>query len=78
MGRGLARASSGELEDGITDFSQVIEIDPRYADAYAARGLVYQQINKTEAAIADIERYIELVGEENAADIYLDYIEANR
>lgn len=47
-------------DQGFADLNQAIEIDPRYADAFADRGLHYFYIKEYDKAIADFERAIEL------------------
>ncbi len=47
-------------EQAVAQFDKAIEIDPRYADAYNARGLIRQQSNDLNGALQDFNKVIEL------------------
>jgi len=51
--RGRAYAEEKAYDRAITDFSKVIEIDPKYAIAYADRGRAYAQKKEFDRAISD-------------------------
>ena len=44
----------------IKDFSQAIKLDPKNIDAYYNRGIVYQELGKSEKANADFAKYEKL------------------
>jgi tetratricopeptide (TPR) repeat protein len=44
----------------ITDFSEILKYKPQYAPAYRFRGLMYGQINKTDLALADADKALEI------------------
>jgi len=60
---GLSHETTGELDEAINDYTQQMALNPlgraRLADAYCTRGSSYQK-EKNEAAIADLEKSIEL------------------
>ncbi|MDY7006729.1 MAG: tetratricopeptide repeat protein [Cyanobacteriota bacterium] len=41
--RGLGRYDRGEYEQAIADYNQAIRLNPKYADPYYNRGLIYNQ-----------------------------------
>ena len=46
--------------DAIAAYSEAIELDPDFAQAYRNRGFSYYRLRKGEEAIKDYERFIEL------------------
>ena len=44
-----------------TDLNQAIKVDPKYAPAYAFRGVLSYQDGKPAQAIPDLQRYLVLV-----------------
>ena len=60
----------GESENAIRDYSEAIELDPKYADAYNYRGISYLSNGDVDNAIADYTKAIELDPE--YADAYKD------
>jgi tetratricopeptide (TPR) repeat protein len=60
---GLSHEMAGALDQAISDYTQEMVLNPlgraRLADAYCTRGTSYQK-EKNEAAIADLEKSIEL------------------
>lgn len=66
----IAQAYS-KLEDykeAIADYTQAIEIDPNYADAYYNRGIAHRKVGDTQAAIADYTQAIKI--DPNDAKVY--------
>ena len=49
-----------EFEQAIADYSQAIQLNPKYADAYNNRGIVYRKQGKYDLAIADYNQAIQL------------------
>ncbi|MDD5688178.1 MAG: tetratricopeptide repeat protein [Elusimicrobia bacterium] len=58
--RGLAFASLSSLNDAINDYTTVIMLNPKYADAYAMRGNIYYRKKMCNEAISDYNKAIEL------------------
>jgi len=58
--RGSAYVQAGDLEDAAKDFTQAINADPNYADAYCSRGLVLGRLGKHEQAIGDFTQALAL------------------
>jgi len=59
MSRGLQFYRQGDLNAAVASFTEAIEIDPRYADAYHSRGQIHRQRGNYDAAIADFSMAIE-------------------
>jgi lipoprotein NlpI len=49
---------SGDLNDSVTAFSEVIQMDPDFSLAYASRGLAFFNQHKLNLAIEDFEKFI--------------------
>jgi len=58
--RGVAYEKLGDHRQAISDYDRVIEIDPKYADAYSNRGITYDKLGNHRQAIEDFERAIEI------------------
>ena len=50
----------GQKEQAIHDYSEVIRLNPKDANAYNNRGLVYQTLGKAEQAQRDFDKAKEL------------------
>jgi tetratricopeptide (TPR) repeat protein len=59
---------SGDCDETITAFSKAIELNPKYIEAYNARGEAYNNVKKYQLAITDFTKIIEL--EPENADAY--------
>ena len=55
------------LEDAIRAYSRAIEINPRYARAYANRGNIWRKMDERENAIADYRHGLTLDGRNTLA-----------
>jgi len=55
-----ASASRLDLGPAIADYSKAIELDPKFAPAYNARGITYAKKGDPDRAIADFDNAIEL------------------
>lgn len=55
--RGIAYASNGDLDNAITDFSKVIEIEHNDAEAYYNRAFCYIELAEKETDNAKAEEY---------------------
>lgn len=60
MNRGFAYGAKGDHARAITDFSEVIGIDPKLAFAYFGRGAAYAYLDEHSRAIADYDETIRL------------------
>ena len=58
--RGIAYIKKGMLEQAIVSFSEAIEADPDYANAYCNRGAVYYYKDEYEKAIVDYNVAVKL------------------
>ena len=58
--QGMSLYGSGDYRRAIEEFSQTIELDPQYAEAYYIRGLSYANLGQYERAIEDYDKAIEL------------------
>jgi Flp pilus assembly protein TadD len=56
------------IENAINEFSQAIQKDPKYADAYSNRAVAYMQQKKFNKAQEDLKRALEL--NPNSASIH--------
>jgi tetratricopeptide (TPR) repeat protein len=50
----------GDSDHAIADYTQAIEINPRYANAYFNRGSIFQTKGAHDGAIADFTKAIEI------------------
>lgn len=53
VNRGLEKLENEQYKKAIEDFTQVIDINPKYADAYLLKGCTYSDIGNYQEAIAD-------------------------
>jgi tetratricopeptide (TPR) repeat protein len=60
INRGIAYAALGRREQALTDFTKVIELDPRRANGYRARAMIYREMKKGDLAAADEKKAAEL------------------
>ena len=58
--RGFARASRGNLEEAIADYTEALRLDPRYAAAYQNRSATYRQQGKLDLAEQDETKFRKL------------------
>lgn len=68
--RGNAYTQIGNFEDAVKDFTEAINSDPQFADAYYSRGRVLGRLGKHEQAIDDFTKAISLNPEN--ANAYAD------
>ncbi|MCH8090057.1 MAG: tetratricopeptide repeat protein [Chloroflexi bacterium] len=54
---GLEHLEKGELEDAVSNFNQVIQLDKRYAQAFKGRAEAYHGLGKEEEATQDEMTY---------------------
>jgi tetratricopeptide (TPR) repeat protein len=52
----------GQFDKAIADYTQVINLKPRLADAYRFRGRAYNQLQQPDKAIADFDKALQLKG----------------
>ncbi|NJL09833.1 MAG: tetratricopeptide repeat protein [Calothrix sp. SM1_7_51] len=57
---GIGKVKNKDLNGAITDFDEVIRINPKYAPAYFMRGLTRFNLGDKKAAIDDYERAIRI------------------
>ena len=51
------------LEQAIADFTKAIDLDPTYAAAYIGRGEAYKRWERTDSAIQDFDKAVQLLSE---------------
>ena len=56
----MAKRKKGDLDGAINDYNHTIELDPKYAIAYANRGNARDEKGNLDGAIADYTRAIQL------------------
>ena len=50
----------GKLQEAIAEYGKVLELDPRFVDAYSNRGAVYTDLGEYQKAIRDYDQAIQL------------------
>ena len=58
--RGLAYRRNGDLEQAAVDYTQAIELDPKFTVAYSNRGYVNFKLGDLAGALADFHKVLEL------------------
>ena len=58
--RGVAYSSKGDQDRAIADFNEAIQLDPKYALAFASRAFAYASKRDNDRAIADFNEAIRL------------------
>ena len=59
-GAGKSSLERSDLDRAISDYTLAVEIDPKMAPAFNARGIVYQKLENLDRAFADFNRAIEI------------------
>ena len=59
LSRGVQFYKQGNLDAALASFTEAVEIDPKYADAYHSRGTIHRRRANYAAAIADFTKAIE-------------------
>jgi tetratricopeptide (TPR) repeat protein len=63
--RGVALGNLKEADKSLADLNFVVEKDPTYAPAFEARAAAYLACGKFEAALSDLNHYMELCAEQH-------------
>ncbi|KAF8927026.1 hypothetical protein BGZ52_004934 [Haplosporangium bisporale] len=69
---GISYAQSGQIEDAIKAYSQAVQIDHKYIDAFIARGCILVNISKHRQAIMDFRQALALDPSNSLAQQFLD------
>jgi len=72
---GIAEYKNGEYAQAVDDFTRVIELEPKNADAYAYRGLLYGARGDISAVKIDLGKAIEL--EPSKAAMYTALVQSH-
>jgi len=65
-----------EWDRVLDDYNRAVELDPDYADAYFARGVLFYTQGPRPAALEDFQRFSELVPDDPRAAEAAEYIES--
>jgi tetratricopeptide (TPR) repeat protein len=76
--RGRERYERGDIDGSLADFNKAIELDPRFAAAYAARAAARRRKGDLDAALADCLRVVELGPEDPVAYNICGNVRADR
>ena len=60
FGRGYCYSKQGDLDNAIADYTQTVELNPRYAMAYNNRGVCYERKGDDGQALANYAKAIEV------------------
>src|SRR5262249_17465732 len=60
LGRGVARGIKGDTDAAISDFTEAIKLDAKYALAYKNRGIGHFKKGEYDAAIQDLDQAVQL------------------
>ena len=55
-----AKASSGDYEEAIDDYTKALKINPQFADAYFHRGILKGRLGDAKGAISDADKAIKI------------------
>lgn len=66
--QGLNRAEQGDYHGAIDKFTQALDLNPDYAEAYMVRAAYYFDLGQRKNAIADLEKAVQLICQQEVAD----------
>ncbi|KAG0348561.1 hypothetical protein BG004_004806 [Podila humilis] len=69
---GISHAQRGQIEDAVKAYTQAVQIDTKYNDAYIARGCVLVNMAKYNQAIMDFRQALDLDPTNRLAQQFLD------
>ncbi|BAZ08507.1 hypothetical protein NIES4071_03120 [Calothrix sp. NIES-4071] len=58
--QGVKKLASGNFNGAVQDFDKVVQLDPKYAEAYCLRGLAKAQLKNFQAALTDYNQALKL------------------
>ena len=67
--KGVAKYDQGDYKGALQDYNKAIELDPKLADAYGARGIVKIALGQKDSGCLDLSK----AGELGAVQVY-DFI----
>ena len=62
-GRGQAHYTTGDLDGALRDYDKSIELNPKYAESYVFRGILYNDLKHFKKAVQDFTSAIDLSGD---------------
>ena len=76
--RGLLAYMKGERENALIDYRKALRLNSTFAEAFAAIGLVYRDLEQTTNAIESFHTALDLQPDHPLADEMREYIESQR
>ena len=76
--KGIKHYDEDDFDTAVTEFTEVIRLDPNNADAYVASGDVYKKLGRSDEAVRDYETALSLDPKNKGAKKALQEIRGNQ